>query len=154
MAVWDYFYTNVEELLPPNMPKARGKTVSMHFFVDFDHAGNKVTRRSHTGFLIYLHNAPIIQFSKRQNTVKSSSFGSEFVAMRIAVEHVKALCYKLWMFGFPITGPANVVCENQGIFKNTSIPYSTLQKKHNAVNYHTVCEADACGIVHIRKEDT
>ena len=136
------------------MPKARGKTVSMHFFVDSDHAGNKVTRRSHTGFIIYLQNAPVIWFSKRQNNVESSSFGRELVAMRISVEHIKALCYKLQMFGVPITGPANVFCDNQGVVKNTCIPDSTLSKKHNAVNYHTVCDAAACGIVCIGKEDS
>ena len=69
MAVWNDFYADTEELLPPKIPKARGKTVSMHFFVDSDHAGNKVTRRSHTGFIICLQNAPIIWFSKRKNTV-------------------------------------------------------------------------------------
>ena len=48
MEVWDDFYADAEELLPPKNPKARGKNVSMHFFVDYDHVGNKVTQRSHT----------------------------------------------------------------------------------------------------------
>ena len=74
--------------------------------------------------------------------------------MSIAIEHIKALRYKLQMFGVLITGPANVFCENQGVVKNTSIPDSTLLKKHNAVNYHTVREAAACGIFRIGKEDT
>ena len=59
MALWDDFYADAEEPLPPLMPKARGKIVSMHFFVDSDHAGKKVTWRSHTGFIICLQNAPI-----------------------------------------------------------------------------------------------
>ena len=42
MAVWDDFYADLEELLPPNMPKAQGKTVSLHYLVDSDHARNKV----------------------------------------------------------------------------------------------------------------
>ena len=153
MAVLDDFYANAEELLPPKMPKEWGKTMSMHFFVDSDNSRNKVTRRSHTGFLIYLQNAPIIWFSKRKNTVEISYFGSKFLAMRIAVERIKALRYKLRMFWVPITSPANVFCGNQGVVKNTSIPDSTLLKKHKAVNYHSVCEAAACGIVCIGKED-
>ena len=43
MGVWDNFYTDAKELLPPKMLKARGKTVSMHCFVDSDRAGKKVT---------------------------------------------------------------------------------------------------------------
>ena len=74
--------------------------------------------------------------------------------MRISVEHIKALRYKLRMFGVPINGPTNMFCDNQGVVKNTSIPDSTLSKKHNAVNYHTVSEAADCRIVRIRKEDT
>ena len=58
------------------------------------------------------------------------------------------------MFGVPITGPANVFCENQGVIKNTSIPDSTPSKKCNAVNCHTVREAASCGIFRIGKEDT
>ena len=74
--------------------------------------------------------------------------------MRIAVEHIKALRYKLRMFRVLITSSANVFCDNQGVVNNTSIQYSTLSTKHNAVNYQTVRESAACGIVCIGKEDT
>ena len=36
---------------------------------------------------------------------------------------------------------------------NVSKPESTLQKKHNAINYHAVCEAAAAGILGVEKED-
>jgi hypothetical protein len=67
--------------------------VIMTCFVDANHAGDKITRRSQTGFIIYVNNAPIDWFSKKQNTCESSTFGSEFVAMRIATERIKALRY-------------------------------------------------------------
>ena len=51
------------------------------------------TRRSFTGILIYVNRAPIIWYSKKQNTVESSTFGSEFVAMRIATEITEGLRY-------------------------------------------------------------
>jgi hypothetical protein len=54
----------------------------------------------------------VIWYSKRQNTVESSSFGSEFIALRIAKELIVALRYKLRMFGVPVHGPANVFCDN------------------------------------------
>ena len=52
-------------------------------FVDADLVGDVTTRRSQTRILIFLSIAPIILYSKRQNTVKESKYGSEFVAMRI-----------------------------------------------------------------------
>jgi len=152
-ADWKDFYGDVQEELPPNMPEPRGKIVCMSCFVDANHAGNVVTRRSHTGILIFVQNAPIIWYSKRQNTVESSTFGSELVALRIAKEQVVALRYKLRMFGVPIDGPTNVFCDNSGVVKNMSLPESTLQKKHNAINYHAVREAAAAGILRVGKED-
>ena len=99
-------------------------------------------------------NAPIIWFSKKQNTVESSTFESEFVAMRIARDLIIALCYKLHMFGVPLDGPTDTVCDNQGVVKNTSLSQSTLGKKHNAINYHVFREAAAAGILRVGKEDT
>jgi hypothetical protein len=85
--------------------------------------------------------------------VEAATFGSEFVALRICKEMIVALRYKLRMFGIPIDGPANVFCDNRGVVKNVSIPESTLMKKHNAINYHTVREAVAAGILRVGKED-
>eukprot|EP00957_Ditylum_brightwellii_P003090 235659-Ditylum_brightwellii.AAC.1 len=152
-ADWIDFYGYVEEKLPPRMPAPREHRMNIHTFVDANNAGNVVTRRSHTSIIIFVQNAPIIWLSKHQNTVESATFGSEFVALWICKDLIVALCYNLYMFGIPIEGPANVFCDNQGVVKNTSIPQSTLLKKHNAINYHAVEEAAAAGILHVGKED-
>ena len=111
-----------------------------------------MTRRSQAGILMFVNAAPIIWYSKKQNTVESSSFGSEFVALRICRDMVVALRNKLRMFGVPIQGPASVLCDNQGVVKNSSLPESCLSKRHNAINYHTVREAVAAGIIRVGKE--
>jgi hypothetical protein len=112
-----------------------------------------VTRRSQTGILLFLNRAPIIWYSKRQNTVETSTFGSEFVAMRIAVELIEALRYKLRMFGVPLDGPTNVFCDNEAVTKNATIPESTLKKKHNSIAYHRTREAVAAETIRVAKED-
>ena len=56
--------------------------------------------------------------------------------------------------GCPLLGPTNLYCNNQGVAKNTSVPESTLNKKHNSINYHVVREALASGILRVGKEDT
>ena len=73
---WTDFYTDAAEPIPMNAPKPRGLSVKVSCYVDADHAGNRMTRRSHSGILIYLQNTPIVWYSKRQKTVESSSFGS------------------------------------------------------------------------------
>jgi len=77
---WSTFYADAKEELPPNMPEARGNPVQINCFTDADHAGNRITRRSHTGIIIFVNRAPVIWYSKAQNTIESSTFGSEFVA--------------------------------------------------------------------------
>lgn len=72
-------------------------------------------------------------YSKKQNTVETSTFGSEFVAMHIATELLEALRYKLRMMGIPIEGPADVFCDNESVVTNSTIPESTLKRKHNSI---------------------
>ena len=150
---WHDFYRDAKEPIPGDAPEARGNVVSTHCFVDADHAGNRVTRRSQSGILLFVNRAPVLWYSKRQNTVETSTFGSEFVAMRIAVELIEALRYKLRMFGVPIEGPTNVYCDNEAVTKNAIYPESTLKKKHNAIAYHRTREAVAAGTIRVTKED-
>jgi hypothetical protein len=130
---WKEFYHNAKEALPPNALPPGGLEVQINAFVDADHAGNKVTRCSHTGIIIFLNSAPITWLSKAQSTVESSTFASEFIAMCIMVEMLEAMRYKLRMFGIPIDGPANVFCVNTSVMTNTTIPTSTLKRKHNSI---------------------
>ena len=143
---WSELYPGAAEVLPNNLPEARGKPVMTTCFVDADHAGCLATRRSQTGILIFLQNAPVMWYSKRQNTVESSTFGSEFVAARIAVEMIEGLRYKLRMFGLPVDGPTNMFCDNQSVVINATRPESTLKKKHCAVAYHRCRESQAAGV--------
>jgi hypothetical protein len=126
----------------------------MPCFVDANHAGDRITRRSHTGIIIFINRAPIIWYSKQQNTVEMSTFGSEFVVARIAVELIESLRYKLCMFGVPIDGPTNVYCDNDSVCSNTTKPESTLKKKYNVIAYHRVREAVAAGTIHVTWEPT
>ena len=87
-------YRDAEESRPHRMPVPRGRAVTTMAFVDASHAANKVTRRSHTGFIIFVNRAPITWFSKRQSTVESSTFSSEFIAMRACVEAIEHLRFK------------------------------------------------------------
>ena len=151
---WYEFYHDAKERLPSNSPKPHGNMVSTHCFVDSDHVGDKVTRQSQMGILIFVNRAPILWYSKRQNTVETSTFRSEFIAMKTSVEQVESLRYKLHMFGIPLEGPTNMFCDNEVVFKNASIPDSTLKKKHTSICYHCCREAVASHMVRVAKEGT
>jgi hypothetical protein len=80
---WTVFYTDAKENIPDDAPKPRGLSIKITAIVDADHASNLKNRRSHSGIIIFLQNAPVIWYSKAQKTVETSTHGSELVATRI-----------------------------------------------------------------------
>jgi hypothetical protein len=142
---WSNFYGNVKEAIPSNAPKPRGKPVVLRVYVDSDHAGDQVTRRSRTGFIQMVNMATIAWHSKKQGSVEGATFGSEFVALKTAMEANRALRYKLRMMGVPIDGPTYMYCDNMSVVHNTTAPESMLKKKSNSIAYHAVREAVAMG---------
>ena len=77
---WIDFYKGVKEDISIDMPESRGNPVEVHCFVDASHVSDKITRRSHTRILIFINKSTISFCSKRQNSVETSTFGSEFTA--------------------------------------------------------------------------
>jgi hypothetical protein len=153
---WNEFYPDASEELPPDMPPPKGTPMDTVCYVDADHAHDTVTRRSVSGILLFLNGMPVKWYSKRQKTVETSSYGSELVATRIAVELIIELRYKLRMLGVPVHGPTTMYGDNMAVVLNTTVPSSQLKKKHNAIAYHRVREAIAGNIVrlaHIPSEE-
>jgi hypothetical protein len=142
---WKSMYGDVKEITHSDYPIPRGKEVDLRLFVDSDHAGEKFTRLSRTGFVIYLNMAPIVWFSKRQPTVESSVFLAEFVAMKNGIETCRGLRYKLRMMGVTLRGPTFVYGDNMSVVHNTQRPESVLKKKSHSICYHAVRESDAMG---------
>ena len=140
---WTEFYGDVKEALPPNAPKPLGKEVELCMFVDSDHAGDKASRRSRTGFMIFMNMSMINWYSKKQSTVEGAVFGSEFVAMKTGVETLRGVRYKLRMMGVEVCGPTYIYGDNMSVIHNTSTPESMLKKKSNSICYHFVREAVA-----------
>ena len=115
----------------------------MSAMVDADHAADATCRKSKTGFLVYLNCALIHWMSKKQTSVESSSFGSEFMAMNQCTECLQGLRHKLRIMGTPVEGPACIHGDNQSVSANITIPDSTLKKKSQSIACHFVREGVA-----------
>ncbi len=136
-------YGECKEEIPTNAPAPRGRAFTMRAFVDSDHAGDSITRRSRTGFMVFLNSSPIYWFSKKQGSCETSSFGSEFCAMKTCCEYIRGLRYKLRMMGVPVEMPTYIFADNQSVLANTSTPHSQLKKKSSSIAYHFVREGVA-----------
>ncbi len=153
---WTEFYGDVTEAIPPDQPEPLGKAVDIRLIVDSDHTGCKRTRLSRTGFLIYCNLSLIIWLSKKQPTLETSVFGTEFVAMKHGIETLRGLRYKLRMMGVPVSGPSYVYGDNKSQVTNSTRTESTLQKKCNSICCHAIRESVAMGetlITHIGTHD-
>jgi hypothetical protein len=118
---WADLYGDIKEEIPIDFPIPLGIMVRITAYVDADHAGSVVSRRSQTGFIIFVNSVPIIWYSKKQNTIESSTFGAEFVALQVCTEGLIALRYKLRSFGIAIDGPTDMYCDNGSVVKLASV---------------------------------
>ena len=139
----EFGHLDGKEELPPNMPEPRGFGFVIKAKVDADHASDSVTRRSRSGFFVWVNSALVHWWSKKQTSVETSTFGSEFIAMKQVCEYIRGLRYKLRMMGIPINGPACIYGDSKSVLANTTEPASTLKKKSQSIAYHFVREGVA-----------
>ena len=156
---YDWMYTvygNLKEELPPDMPPPKGHLVRTTSYVDANLMHCKVTGKSATGILHLVNQTPIAWFSKRQATVETATYGSEFVAARQATEQIMDLRYTLMYMGLPLDGPSWLFGDNKSVITSSTIPHSMLGKRHNALAYHRVHASIASGVsnfIHIDGTD-
>ena len=97
-----------------------------------------VTGRSMSVIIHLLNYTPIQWFAKKQNTVETATYGSEFMVARQATEQILDLRYTVRMIGIPIDGKSWFFGDNQSAITSSTLPKSTLNKRQNALSYHRV----------------
>jgi len=154
---WMYsVYGDVVEEIPEDMPTPLGRRVVTTTYVDANLYHDQITGRAVTGVLHFINGMPVEWFSKRQATVETATYGSEFVAARIATDHIIDLRISLRYLGVPVHGPSYMFGDNASVVTSSTRPESSLNKRHNALAYHRVREAIAGKILkffHIKGTD-
>jgi hypothetical protein len=101
---WKDFYPDVEGQIPSDVPKSKGPKDQMTVNVDADHAHDLVTRFSITDILLILNNTLIRWLSELQNTLETSTYGSELVASIIGTELIHEVSFMLISLGVDLHG--------------------------------------------------
>ena len=136
----------MKEDIPNDIPEAKGNIVDTITYVDANLLHDMISGKSVTGIMHFVNPTPIDSYSKKQNTVETSTFSSKFVAARIATEQIIDLRLTLMYMGVPVRRSV-MFGDNESVIKNGTIPHSKLNKWHNALAYHRVREAIAAGII-------
>jgi hypothetical protein len=135
------------EVLPKDLPRPLGIEVTIITYTDANLFHDIHTCRQVTGILHLCNQTLIDWYSKRQATVETATFGSEFTAARIAVDQIMDLRATLRYLGVPVREKSYMFGDNQSVITNSSIPHSSLHKRHNALSYHRVREMIAARIL-------
>jgi hypothetical protein len=122
---------------------------SMTVYTDSEYAGDKETRISVGGYIIFLLGVPILWKSKAQRAVTLSSAEAEFVALSEAAKDIKFVAQILESMGIEIELPIVVRVDNIGaIFMSENVS-TTSKTRHVDVRYHYVREYVEDGFVKI-----
>ncbi|MDF1541374.1 MAG: Ty1/Copia family ribonuclease HI, partial [Candidatus Thorarchaeota archaeon] len=140
-------YGEITEAIPDNAPKPLGKSVTQTSYVDANLLHDFATGRAVTGVLHFYNQMPVDWYTKKQATVETATYGAEFVAARVAKEQIQANRLDLRYLGVPIEGAARLFGDNKSVVTSGSIPHSKLNKRHQALSYHSVREGIASGML-------
>ena len=140
-------YGEVKEMLPTDAPEPLGKYVTLTHYVDANLMHNVLTGRSVTGILHLVNKTPIEWFSKKQATVETATYGSEFVAARICVEQVIDLRNTLRYLGIPVRDKSYMFGDNKSVVDSSMMTHAKLHKRHVMLSFHSVREAIASGMI-------
>ena len=109
-------------------------------YTDSDYAGDKDTRISVTGFIVFLMGVPISWKSKGQRSVTLSSSEAEFVALSEAAKEVKFVVMIMMTMNIPVKMPVIVRVDNVGAIFMAENVTTGERTKHVDTRYHFVRE--------------
>ncbi len=115
-------------ILPLNMPTLLGRFVTLMHYVDANLYHNLITRRSVTGILHLASKTLINWYSKKQTTVETATYGSEFIAARICVDQSINLKNTLHYLGVPVCNQAYMFGDNKSAVNRSTVPHAKLHK--------------------------
>jgi hypothetical protein len=140
-------YGNVEEMMPTNAPEPLGKFVTLSHFVDANLMHDMISGKSVTGVLHLINKMPLDWYSKKQATVETATYGSEFVAARTCVEQIIDLRLTLRYLGVPLREKSYMFGDNESVVNSSMQLHAKLHKRHTMLSFHRVREAIASGML-------
>ena len=111
------------------------------------------TGKAVTAVLQKFLNQTLDAYIKRQSTVETATYGSEFVAARTAVDQIIDIRTTLRYLGVPIRGKSYMFGDNRSVVTSSTIPNSTISKGHHLASYHRVMEATAAKYISFHWKD-
>ena len=134
------FVLNTKEFglkIVPEKPGADGKWKLM-MYSDSEYAGDKKTRISVGGFVLFVCGVPVLWRSRAQRSVTLSSAEAEYIALSEAAKEIRFVHQLLTGMGFHIEIPIVIRVDNIGAIFMAENPSTNGRTRHVDVRYHFV----------------
>ncbi|XP_019058293.1 PREDICTED: uncharacterized protein LOC109116759, partial [Tarenaya hassleriana] len=131
-------------------------SMTLKAYSDADWGSCPDTRRSVTGYCVFLGSSMVSWKSKKQTTVSRSSAESEYRAL------AQTSCELIWLANLltdlhvPCSKPFNIYCDNQSALHLASNPVHHERTKHIQLDCHFIREHISAGLLktlHVRSQD-
>ena len=98
--------------------------------------------------LHFINKMPVEWFTKKQPTVETATYASDFMAAQTATEQIIELRTMLRYFGVPIKGETYMFGDNKEVVDKSNVPHVKLHKIHVILSFHWVWEEIAAKILY------
>jgi hypothetical protein len=133
--------------LEPNLEKVEKNVLKV--FSDPNYCVDKETRRSVTGYVIFLNGTPIAWRSKGQKNVTLLTTEAEYVALSEAARETKFIQQVLKSLNFEVELPIKMFVDNVGTIFLANNRNASDRTKHVDIRYHFVREMIDKGFIEI-----
>ena len=116
------------------MPEPVGEAVTTTTTMDANLNHSLATCKSLTGCLHFVKKTPVDWYSKKQATVETATYGSEFIAAKTATEQIMDIMQTLRYLGAPITTKSILFGDNRSVV--TSATLAPLHQRKGTTSLH------------------
>ena len=105
------------------------------------------TGKSLTGCFHFVNKTPVDWYSRKQATVETATYGSEFVAAKTATAEIMDIRQTLRYLGAPIGTKSFSFGDSRSVVTSAPLTHSTFTKRQSILAFHRVREAIAAKLM-------
>ena len=118
-------------------------------YTDSDWAGDKDTRKSVSGYMLFVNGVLVCWQSKAQPVVSLSSSEAEYYALSEAVKEIPFIIQVLLIMGVKVEIPVKVCVDNMGAIYMSESSTSTTRTRHMDIRFKYVNNLQDQGLIKV-----